>query len=318
MLHSSGGCSTCHGAPNAAAPVFYQNFSPKAASGLAPVHIPSGATPCENCHAVAFTTFSGTTMSAAKHSLLLTDTGGTCDQCHEIGRTFYGVNNLTVRPSTGHGGGRDCNGCHSPNNWGGNAARKTVAAAATKSTVTLVVNAGFGRRNAGDGRGTGIARLSHDGVRGDCASCHNGVLAAGKSAAHIASNAACDNCHTTLAWLPARFDHRGVTASCASCHNGALASGKPTHHVPTTADCAGCHGTVAWSAATFSHAGISASCQSCHNGIVATGKQFQHERTARDCAGCHTTVSWMTAAAPAPLKPLLSKPNPRPAAPIAR
>ena len=48
------GCITCHGAPNATAPVFYLNYTPKDAV-LSPVHIPTSSTPCEDCHAISFT-----------------------------------------------------------------------------------------------------------------------------------------------------------------------------------------------------------------------------------------------------------------------
>jgi hypothetical protein len=104
VLHTgiNSGCITCHGETQLS---FYNNNDPP--KPMVANHIPSKATPCESCHAVAFTTFSGTTMSAAKHTLLLADTGGTCDQCHELGLSFFGVNNLTVRPSANHYKGRD-------------------------------------------------------------------------------------------------------------------------------------------------------------------------------------------------------------------
>src|SRR5579871_4631445 len=46
-LHTgiTSGCITCHGAPNASAPVFYLNYTPKDAL-LSPVHIPTASTPC--------------------------------------------------------------------------------------------------------------------------------------------------------------------------------------------------------------------------------------------------------------------------------
>jgi hypothetical protein len=340
VLHTgiASGCITCHGAPNATKPVFYLNFSPKAASGLSPPHIPTAATACESCHAISFTAFSGTTMSAAKHTAMLAATGGTCDQCHDLKTlTFFGVNNLTTRPN-GHHVGQDCKGCHSPNNWGGNAQKRTVAAAKTpaNSTIGTVVTASAATRASalpaagpsGGDRGfrggpmrSGIAlgavnhSVSHAGVTGNCASCHNGVLAAGKSAAHIASNNTCQNCHTTIAWLPARFDHQGVTAKCVSCHNGVVALGKPTLHVQSNQDCSACHGTLTWSAVMFSHLGINAACQSCHNGITATGKQVQHVRTTLDCSSCHNTLNWTVVSAPA--KPVVPK-QPRPVTPIPR
>jgi nitrate/TMAO reductase-like tetraheme cytochrome c subunit len=346
VLHTgiSSGCITCHGAPNAAAPVFYLNFTPKAAAGLAPPHIPTSSTPCESCHAISFTSFSGTTMTAAKHTTMLSVTGGTCDQCHDLKTlTFYGVTNLTTRPS-GHHVGQDCNGCHNPNNWNGGAAKKKIAAATvpTRSTIGTVVTAsaaqstqssgtqaattrtnadriGAGRVGAiqaGSALGTNNQTVSHAGVTSNCVSCHNGVLAAGKGPAHITSNSVCQNCHTTIAWLPARFDHQGVTARCASCHNGVVALGKPTLHLQTNQDCSTCHGTITWTAVMFSHVGISATCQSCHNGITATGKQVQHVRTTLDCASCHNTLNWTIVSVPArpPARPRPVTPSPRGAA----
>jgi hypothetical protein len=319
VLHTgiSSGCITCHGAPNATPPVFYLNFTPKDAV-LSPVHIPTSSTACEACHAISFTAFSGTTMSSTKHSSMFAVIGSTCDACHESGRSFYGVTNLTTRPNNHHVG-QDCSGCQNTKNWdGGTAKRTAAAAAATRATVGTVVkapaalvaaNASAGGEPAFSPRRGSAGGLSHAGVTANCVSCHNGVLAAGKGAAHIASNNACQNCHTTLAWLPALFDHQGVTASCAGCHNGVAAAGKPTKHIQTNQDCSACHGTIAWSAVAFSHLGISAPCQSCHNGITAIGKQVQHVPTTLDCSSCHSTLSW-TVVAPAPAKPLPVKPSP--------
>jgi hypothetical protein len=325
VLHTgiSSGCLTCHGAPNATPPVFYNNFTPKDAV-LSPVHIPTSTTACEKCHAVSFASFSGTTMSNAKHTAMFSVIGGKCDGCHESGLAFYGVSNLTTRPN-GHHVGQDCSGCHSPNNWGGNAAKKAVTSSATaRGVVTSVVGAptAAGQTAAANGRAVGTNTLasplvaavarggaanpSHAGVTSNCFSCHNGVLAAGKGAAHVASNNACQNCHTTLAWLPARFDHQGQTASCFSCHNGVTAAGKPPKHVATPEDCSACHGVLSWSVARFSHIGISAVCSTCHNGFAAVGKPINHVVTVQDCAACHTTLSWTTVIPRAPLRPLVS------------
>ena len=319
VLHTgiTSGCITCHGAPNATPPVFYLNFTPKDAV-LSPVHIPTSSTACEACHAVSFTAFSGTTMSSAKHTSMFAVIGSTCDACHETGRSFYGVTNLTTRPS-GHHVGQDCSGCHTTKNWDGGSAKRTVAAAtaAPRSTVSTVVKAPavLTATNASISGEAAIlplraagASLTHAGVTANCAGCHNGVLAAGKGAAHIASNNACQNCHTTLAWLPALFDHQGVTARCAGCHNGVAAAGEPTKHIQTSQDCSACHGTISWSAVAFNHQGISAPCQSCHNGVTAIGKQVQHVPTALDCGSCHSTFNWTVVASP-PTKPRSPKPS---------
>ncbi len=321
VLHTgiTGSCVTCHAASNAATKVFYNNFSPKSAV-LSPVHIPSSSTACESCHAVSFTTFSGTTMTAAKHTALLAATGNTCDQCHDLKTLkFYGVTNLTTRPN-GHHTGQDCNGCHTPGNWGGNAQRAT--AKSVKTAITTVVSApavgtATGRAPGPEGRrGVGVANPpSHLGVTSNCASCHNGTLAAGKGPQHIQSDNTCQNCHTTLEWLPARFDHRGVGATCASCHNGAVAAGKPPKHVTTALDCSACHGVISWSVARFNHLGIGATCGSCHNGITAVGKHIKHGVTAQDCAGCHNTQSWDIVAPRPPARSLLAPPRAKPGSP---
>jgi hypothetical protein len=334
-LHTgiTSGCITCHGAPNASAPVFYLNYTPKDAL-LSPVHIPSASTPCESCHAVSFTTFGGTTMSASKHTTLLSVTGGTCDQCHDLSSLkFYGVTNLTTRPN-GHHVGKDCNGCHSPSNWGGGSASKKAAATATKGTVTKVVGApavSIGTASAPSSGQTSSAAssgaaataptpaggsFSHLGVLASCVSCHNGTLARGKSSAHLVSNAQCENCHQTSAWLPARVEHRGLGALCSSCHNGVAATGKSVKHVPTVQECSVCHGTLTWNTVRVDHLELHASCQSCHNGLAAVGKQVQHMLTTQDCGSCHNTRTWDVLSAKPALKPLLpSRRNPGGASP---
>ncbi|MDE1922819.1 MAG: hypothetical protein KGI55_05295, partial [Gammaproteobacteria bacterium] len=146
VLHTgiTGGCIACHGAPNATAPVFANNYTPKDAI-LAPVHIPTGKTPCEDCHSPAvFTSFSGTTMSSSKHTLMFGFIGNSCDACHNRvtpALSFYGVNNLTIRPTgdphnAGNGLTNDCSGCHNTTDWGGGTANRATA---TNSRVMLVV-----------------------------------------------------------------------------------------------------------------------------------------------------------------------------------
>ncbi|NNM61480.1 MAG: hypothetical protein HKM03_04865, partial [Steroidobacteraceae bacterium] len=152
----------------------------------------------------------------------------------------------------------------------------------------------------------GLAAPTHAGVTGNCASCHNGLLATGKPANHIQSNDSCENCHTTLAWIPATFDHRGLNVPhCVVCHNGVSAPGKPPIHVQTARDCGACHGTIAWRPANFDHLGVNIPCQICHNGVTATGKQIQHVITTQGCGSCHDTLSWKITKMVAPLRPLL-------------
>jgi hypothetical protein len=331
VLHTgiASGCITCHGAPNATPPVFYNNYTPKSAV-LSPVHIPTSTTPCEACHTnTVFTSFSGTTMTSAKHTAMFAVIGSTCDACHNKVTpplSFYGVTNLQTRPNS-HSSGReltgDCSACHNTNGWGGGSAKgkSTAAQATVRAKVGIIITprnmapfrggamqwpgARAGIAGSLPGRAASSMQPSHFGVTSNCISCHNGTLATGKGSAHISSNDACQNCHTTVAWLPARFDHRGVLASCVSCHNGALAPGKPAHHIQTTQDCGACHNTIDWRSVTFSHVGVVGTCQGCHNGITATGKRIQHVSTTQDCGNCHNTLSWTIAAPPKNLQPLI-------------
>ena len=69
------------------------------------------------------------------------------------------------------------------------------------------------------------AKFSHATVvAGTCATCHNGASASGKTRDHLTTQASCDTCHRTTAWLPAtKFDHAGVApGTCASCHKDSL------------------------------------------------------------------------------------------------
>ncbi|HXN09956.1 MAG TPA: cytochrome c3 family protein, partial [Steroidobacteraceae bacterium] len=319
VLHTgiSSGCIACHGAPNASAPVFYLNYTPKDAL-LSPVHIPTSTTPCEACHtATVFTAFSGTTMSSAKHTSMFAVIAKTCDQCHDKSTlVFYGVANLQTRPGDHKSGSKltnDCNGCHNTNSWGGGAQARP-AATATKAAVAATVST-VNAANAVQAQATAASAVApasaaaigvrpgsrpnpHLGVTGNCVSCHNGATATGKGARHVASNDQCANCHTTIAWLPARFDHRGIAASCTSCHNGVTATGMPVAHIPTRMDCGACHGTFAWRPARFSHAGIVGTCAGCHNTLTGLGKPIGHVATTLDCSSCHTTLGWIPATAP--------------------
>jgi hypothetical protein len=127
-----------------------------------------------------------------------------------------------------------------------------------------------------------------------CARCHNGAVAAGKPAKHIATAAPCETCHkSTRIFAGARVDHTSLTGACATCHNGAVAEGRPRQHVLTTAPCDACHRTKFWTPATFRHTspafvnhGPGIGCESCHagNSPIAAWK-FPAFRPG--CAGCH-------------------------------
>jgi hypothetical protein len=130
-----------------------------------------------------------------------------------------------------------------------------------------------------------------------CVSCHSPESGGGRPPTHIASKNACQNCHTTVAWLPIRqMDHTQVLGTCASCHNGVIATGKASSHLPTSAACGSCHTTNAWTPARFEHAAVAPhTCTSCHNAVRAVGMPRSHIPTTQQCDSCHGTLAWTPA-----------------------
>jgi len=122
----------------------------------------------------------------------------------------------------------DCSTCHTTSAW-------VPLALANPSTPVLPagpVGPGF----------------DHTGVSASqCAGCHNGTTATGRTANHIATTSRCASCHTTTRWAPVAFvDHNQVAGSCSSCHDGVTAAGKGANHPATNAECNQCHFPVAW------------------------------------------------------------------------
>ena len=143
-----------------------------------------------------------------------------------------------------------------------------------------------------------VVHFEHAEVRGNCASCHDGVHAVGKPPGHVPTTQPCESCHSTVAWRPAGFDHSGITGGCASCHNGTTATGKGQNHIASSSSCEACHTTTYWQPALHvDHAQVSGSCFSCHSGAVAistgpiTGKSANHIPADNNCETCHTSTS---------------------------
>lgn len=130
-----------------------------------------------------------------------------------------------------------------------------------------------------------------------CDVCHNNAVTTGKPINHITTDAACDACHTTRAWLPATFEHSVVSpGSCTACHNGVTATGKHTDHIATSIVCDNCHRTSAWRPATFDHSKVAVgTCTDCHNGADAPAQPAKHVPTTASCDICHQTRAWLPA-----------------------
>jgi hypothetical protein len=313
-------CAQCHAYGlsfyNMAPPTLVE--PPSGATGHIPAVPPNGTTAiaCELCHSpTVFTTFSGTTM---RHAYV---TSMKCDSCHEYGmkwKTNSGTQ-LWTRPSPNHHAGQDCggSGCHTSRdvkrigsfvrpgatttrtNTSGTTAPKRGAGPAARvpsgSLAPLSATPALSAVATVPATAAAAAAFSHVSVAGTaCVTCHGAASGSGKPAGHIASSNACQNCHTTLAWLPVtRVDHSQVLGSCASCHNGTIATGKPSSHLPTSAACESCHTTAAWTPARFDHAAVPPhSCTTCHNAVRAIGLPRAHIPTTQSCDTCHGTLAW--------------------------
>jgi hypothetical protein len=140
------------------------------------------------------------------------------------------------------------------------------------------------------------AHFEHQGIVDNCANCHNGLTATGKTNFHVPTNDDCSVCHVTTGFKPATFDHVGIVDNCVSCHDAGFATPKDRDHIDTNQDCGICHNTNGFKPATFDHTGIVNGCVNCHDGITATGKRdavpAHIEPTDLDCYFCHTTATF--------------------------
>jgi hypothetical protein len=150
--------------------------------------------------------------------------------------------------------------------------------------------------------------LDHSEVFANCSTCHDGVIAVGKSIYHQQTTAECDECHNTTSFLnlnpDGSFNHTGITTGCVRCHNGVTAIGKTTPqviHDSTTSDCSFCHTTDGFVPAYPDHSTFltdTTRCDSCHNpsggGVNATDQPAGHpvmtrtDAAVEDCRTCHS------------------------------
>jgi len=244
------------------------------ASGKPPQHIASSDV-CDACHEVFPANWRPVTGPAVDHTQVL----GTCVSCHD------GVQATGKSPQ--HIASSDvCDACHDTRNWF-NVTNDVPApnpqpdpvpdpgtsvpdhAAFTGNCITC--------HNGVDASGKGathintseacdachvkfpegwvpvtVSQVDHSQVVGTCVSCHNNVIASGKSANHLTTTDTCDACHLPgpTPWVPvvpATVDHTQVIGVCSSCHDGVLASGLSPAHPPIgQQECDVCHSAVSW------------------------------------------------------------------------
>ncbi len=212
----------------------------------------------------------GALLAIALPAIAETQLGGRDFNHMTTGFPLSGVH-AAVACETCHAGGvfkgtpRNCDGCHAP---GGR------VVATPKSTNHIVTDAPCEICHFNTSTFLG-ARYNHGTARtGQCATCHNGRIAAGKPAKHVVTNYSCDSCHRSSSWVPASWNHNGVTQDCSACHRAAGPGrnfSAATHlSLPVMAgmglsNCSTCHKSYySFFGAFYDHAGAPTLCQNCH------------------------------------------------------
>ena len=150
--------------------------------------------------------------------------------------------------------------------------------------------------------------LAHEGITGNCVSCHNGnFIALGARAKtpsppHPVTSQDCSTCHDTISFANAFVDHNDpdvLKLRCDSCHvadGSGSAKGMDAGHIVTSQDCRVCHvAGGSFKPAIFNHTGIVDNCATCHvaNGSgSARGMDVGHITTSEDCSVCHNTTAF--------------------------
>ena len=288
-----GNCFTCHDGIQA--------------TGIGAGHIPS-TNECDACHQSFPATWVPVAATAVDHTQVI----GNCVGCHN--------NSVASGKSASHISSTEiCDACHQP----GPTPWMPVASAAVDHTQVIgfcsschdgltatgkTVNHLVTTAECDDCHSTdawtpaivgGGGTPDHTTFIGNCVSCHDTVIASGKSASHIPSSDLCDACHLKFpaTWAPVSansVDHTQVVGACIDCHNGVVAQGKPTDHIATSNSCNNCHSTARWRpVVTVDHGQVLGSCTSCHNGNIAQGLPGDHCDTSAtpECNNCHTTTA---------------------------
>lgn len=310
-------CSTCHApypdlnSPNTLGFVPAPNFDHQAV-----VVDPQN---CDACHNGRFTTSNGNLTGKPRTTHIPTQQD--CDSCHAT--DTFTVAAVFVHPDYSAGG---CEGCHN-----GRFTTDTPSIMSKQNSSNpsghLPTTQDCDVCHATTAAWSDLKPYTHEGITGDCASCHNGnydgigAIGAPSTQIHIENpNTDCVACHSTsdiapngVSFLNAFPDHSNLVNNCtrAGCHDAAspagiyLASG--AHTSPTDGnDCELCHiGGGTWTEAVFDHDNIpdTTRCDSCHDGTQATGKVdklartgVEHVTTTEDCRLCHNTTDFAGAA----------------------
>ncbi len=274
------------------------------AIGTAGGHIPlPSADDCGTCHL--------STAHFGSTAMVHTNITNGCNSCHEANLSWYGVSNLSVRP-TGidalHpvNGDGDCSSCHAVAFGTGAFNIPTVlpSTAHHAPTAHMPNPAGKSCATCHSTLSTGLSASAaytaftqyvmgttgHAGISSGCQACHEGgsiflnigfstTLMVRPAAAAIGITPA-DSAHP----LKTQVNPSGV--DCVTCHaNSGFAAGgfnnvtsKPTGHIATTSvACSTCHTGSGYTSVVLPmpHTGaVSGTCASCHSGQTFAGSIF--------------------------------------------
>jgi len=247
-------CDSCHATSawlsSSSFPSNHMNFTANcinchdgvAASGKPATHMNTSSA-CEACHNTSY----WRPVSIIDHNQVI----GTCESCHNgVSARGKSANHVVTVDA--------CDLCHTTVSWLDVASNCTNVNPCPTPTDPNSGGTGSGGTGSGNGSGSGSGSNTtpgnvpdHSTLIGNCITCHNGVDASGKSAAHIASSDLCDACHVKFpaTWAPvaaSSVDHSQVIGTCSSCHNGVNAKGMSPTHIITSQECDACHVVNYW------------------------------------------------------------------------
>jgi len=316
----SGNCDSCHGASVTA--TTFAGVFPKTIGSLSPAHLPlPGVSTCETCHtnsiptglvpAPGMKTFAGAQYS---HSGI---TSG-CDTCHGPGignNSFYGVTQIVVMPPSSTPGANShlptstaCESCHA-----GSTPSGLVPGVATRTAPGSLFQTPVP-----------TAAMIHNGVVGNCSSCHDSNFVwMGMSQYPITQAAPYKGFQTRPLSVASTFNvadaAHPLQGDCSNCHVGFGEFGAPSmpaNHIPTVAACATCHKSTNFAvmpSVADIHANVApTNCAQCHSEanaalynsmpsmspqIVAPPPDHIPQGTL-GCEGCHVGTGSSIAALP--------------------
>ena len=210
--------------------------------------------------------------------------------------------------------GRDCEACHSQNDW-----EPLGAVAEHAETRFPLAGAHAAVACWRCHPGAEVGRFAR--VDTACESCHAADLARADDPDHVAAGwvQSCEECHAPTSWGADGFVHAffplagaHASADCSACHTGGQFAGTPNDCVDchlgefqTTTDpdhvalgfstsCEECHVPVTWKGATFPHTGIVSGCDVCHLDDYQATVDPDHAALGFPlaCESCHDTVLW--------------------------